>query len=112
MIKDTALIRASPFEIDEVDEYDANINENVNEWIKNINGDDDQFALHRACSSFNPSTNVLYRIVRRQGLTSFKKKNKIGVTPLDYLEANPFAKDIDQSSVMKRYVLEMMGEAV
>ena len=55
---------------------------------------------------------LFYLIVKRQGLVSFRKKNEIDITPLEYLEANPFAKDIDQSSVVKRYVLEMMGEVV
>ncbi|GFH50103.1 hypothetical protein CTEN210_06579 [Chaetoceros tenuissimus] len=112
VIDNTALIEASTFEIDEYNVYDSSINDNVNHWIKNVNGDDDQFALHRACSSFNPITQVIYEIVKRQGLVSFKKKNKIGITPSEYLEVNPFAEDIDQSSVMKRYVLEIMGEAV
>ncbi len=112
VIDNTALIEASAFEIDEYSVYDTSINDNVNHWIKNVNGDDDQFALHRACSSFNPNTQVIYEIVKRKGLVSFKKKNQIGITPMQYLEANPFAEHIDQSSVMKRYVLEMMGEAV
>ncbi|GFH50294.1 hypothetical protein CTEN210_06770 [Chaetoceros tenuissimus] len=107
----TALIKASPLQVDGNGWYDG-IAERVNEWIKNINGDDDQYALHRACSSYNPLTDVLYQIVKRQGLRSFKKKNEIGITPLQYLEANPFAEDIDQCSIVKRYVLEMMGEAV
>jgi hypothetical protein len=49
--------------------------------------------------------------VKRQGLKSFKRKNQIGITPLQYLEENPFSEDIKQSSVMRRYVLEMMGES-
>ncbi|GFH50292.1 leucine-rich repeat domain-containing protein [Chaetoceros tenuissimus] len=108
----TKLIKASSFETNAIGVYDDSISENVNEWIKNINGDDDQYALHRACSSFNPLSEIIYEIVKRQGLIAFKKKNEIGITPLQYLEANPFAKDIDQSSFVKRYILEMMGEAV
>ena len=112
VVNGTALIRASPFELNRWGHYDISINENVNEWTKNINGDDDEFALHRACSSYNPLTEIIYDIVKRQGLISFNKKNQIGVTPMQYLEANPFAKDIDQSAIMRRYVLEMMGEGV
>ncbi|GFH50072.1 hypothetical protein CTEN210_06548 [Chaetoceros tenuissimus] len=112
VIVDTALIRVSSFEIDKYDDYDISINDNVNEWIKNINGDDAEFALHRACSSFNPMTEIIYDIAKRQGLKSFKKENQICITPLEYLEANPFAEDIDQSAIVKRYVLEMMGEGV
>ncbi|GFH50105.1 leucine-rich repeat domain-containing protein [Chaetoceros tenuissimus] len=112
VIARTALIGASTFEIDESGHYETSISANVNEWIKNINRNDDQYALHRACSCYNPITEVIYEIVKRQGLMSFQRKNEVGITPLEYLEANPFAEDIDQSSVMKRYVLEMMGEAV
>ncbi|GFH50288.1 hypothetical protein CTEN210_06764 [Chaetoceros tenuissimus] len=112
VIGNTALIKASPFEVNEHGSYDNSISENVNQWIKNINGDDHQFALHLACSSFNPIANVLYQIVKRQGLVSFRKKNELDITPLEYLEANPFAEHIEQSLIVKRYILEMMGEAV
>ncbi|GFH50058.1 hypothetical protein CTEN210_06534 [Chaetoceros tenuissimus] len=112
VIGNTALIRGSTFELNQYGEYDASINTNINNWIKNINGNDAEFALHRACSSYYPMTQIIYEIVKRQGLMSFKKKNQIGITPLEYLEANPFAEDIDQNTIMKRYVLEMMGEAV
>ncbi|GFH50057.1 hypothetical protein CTEN210_06533 [Chaetoceros tenuissimus] len=111
VIGDTALIRSSSFAINQSGYYRTNISENVNNWIKNIHGNDDRFALHRACSSFNPLNEIIYEIVKRQGLTSFKKKNEIDITHLEYLAANPFAEDIDQCSVMKRYVLKMMGEA-
>ncbi|GFH50167.1 leucine-rich repeat domain-containing protein [Chaetoceros tenuissimus] len=106
-ITNTALFKTSPIEVD-----DRNIRENVNAWISNINGDDDEFALHRACSSFNPIAGDIIEIVKRQGLISFKRKNQIGITPLEYLEANPFAEHIDQCSFVKRYMLEMMGETV
>ncbi|GFH57150.1 leucine-rich repeat domain-containing protein [Chaetoceros tenuissimus] len=112
MIEDTALIRASPFEVNQYGSYNANISENVNEWIKNINGNGDQFALHRACSSDNPITNNLHEIVQAQGLSAFKKENQIGVTPVQYLEANPFAEDIDQRSFLRWYVMQKMGEVV
>ncbi|GFH50054.1 hypothetical protein CTEN210_06530 [Chaetoceros tenuissimus] len=109
----TKLLRASPYGIPLHDGlYDNITNSNVNFWIKNIHGNDDRFALHRACSSFNPIAQVIYEIVKRQGLMSFQRKNRIGITPTQYLEVNPFAEDIDQCSVVKRYVLEMMGEAV
>ncbi|GFH50290.1 hypothetical protein CTEN210_06766 [Chaetoceros tenuissimus] len=74
VIEKTALIRASAFEIDENGGYHRSISENVNEWIRNINGDDDQFAVHRSCSSFNPLTEIIYQIVRRQG---FKEEERV-----------------------------------
>ena len=108
VIADTALLKASTFDPDEEGDYENT--QEVNAWIKNIN-DDEEFALHRACSSYNPLTDIIYEIVKRQGLKSFATKNQIGVTPLQYLEGNPFA-DIDQQNLMKRYILEMMGETV
>jgi hypothetical protein len=110
VVINTALIRRSLFETYEDDGVYDNFNE-VNDLIKNINGDTDEYALHRACSSYNPLDEVIYSIVTRQGLKAFHKKNEIGITPLQYLHANPFA-DISQSAVMKRYVLDMMGEVV
>ena len=98
VIAGTALFRAAPVE--------------DNEWVKGIN-EDEEYELHRACSSFNPSMEIIYGIVKRKGLSSFKKKNEIGVTAFDYLEANPFVEnEIDQTVILKRYVLEMMGETV
>ena len=39
------------------------------------------------------------------------RKNSIGVTPSEYLAANPYA-DVDEKKLMKRFVLEKMGEIV
>lgn len=38
-----------------------------------------------------------------------KHPNDIGITPSEYLAANPYF-DIDEGKLVKRYVLEMMGE--
>ncbi|GFH50168.1 leucine-rich repeat domain-containing protein [Chaetoceros tenuissimus] len=101
-IRGTELFYASPF--------DADVR--VHEWVKRINEDDD-YELHRACSSFNPMIEIIYGIVKRKGLNSWKMKNELGLTPFDYLDANPFADiAIDQTALMKRYVLEMMGETM
>lgn len=96
-----------------VDEYgnEDDHNPEINEWIKNINGDTDEYALHRACSSFNPIAEIIIEIINRQGLKAFRKKNEIGVTPAGYLEENPFA-DMEMQKLINRYVLEMMGEVV
>ena len=57
----------------------------------------EEYELHHACSSFNPLEEIIYRIVRRKGLGSFKKMNELYKTPLDYLEENPDVKNkIDQ----------------
>ncbi|GFH47154.1 surface antigen BspA-like [Chaetoceros tenuissimus] len=100
----TALIQASPLD------YEHSNNEEINEWIKRIDNND-EYALHRACSSFNPSTDLIYEIVKRQEIVSFQKKDERGATPLQHLNENPFV-DIDQRILMKRYILEMMGESI
>lgn len=82
---------------------------NDNEWIKDIN-QAEEFALHQA-SSFNPLEEIVHAIVRRQGLQSLKKKNDIGVTPLQYLKANLYA-NIEEKMIMKQHILDMMGEIV
>ena len=108
VIAETALLKGTTFETDEDGDYENT--QEVNAWIKNIN-DEEEYALHRACSSYNPLTDIIYDIVKRQGLKSFATKNQIGVTPLQYLKENPFA-NIDQQNLMKRYILEMMGATV
>lgn len=103
-IAHTTLIKQSPF----FNRTDAN-EEEVLEWIKNVNGNE-EYELHRACSLFNPLPEIIYMIVRRKGLGAFKKKNELYLTPIDYLEENPFVQtEINQIEIMKRYVLEMSG---
>ncbi|GFH58523.1 hypothetical protein CTEN210_14999 [Chaetoceros tenuissimus] len=104
----TALIRASSFPTDGRGNYTNH--EDVNTWIKNrLQGD--EFALHRACSSFNPLEEVIYNIISRQGVKAFKKPDSVGVTPSQYLSENPFA-EIEEQKILKRYILDMMGEIV
>ena len=111
VISETALMEASPFTNDSVGRYQSNV-EVVHQWIKNINiGEDDEYVLHRACSSVDPLEETIYAIVRKQGLSSFQKKNRIGITPSRYLAANPFC-EIKEQKIVNRYILEMMGEVV
>lgn len=107
VIAGTSLIYRSPFETDYLGQYEDN-NEEVNEWIKNLNGDE-EYALHRACSSFNPIEDILYTIIERQGLRSLHVRNEFGITALDYLVENPFS-NVDQYELINRYVMDMAGE--
>lgn len=107
VISDTALIAVSSFETTSAGGLYYS-NDEVNTWIKNIN-QSEECALHRACSSFNPITEIIFEISKRDGLQSFQKENEIGITPVKYLEENPFA-DVDQVAIVKKYILEMMGE--
>ncbi|GFH47666.1 hypothetical protein CTEN210_04141 [Chaetoceros tenuissimus] len=82
------------------------------EWIKNINIEE-QYSLHRACSSSTPSEDVIYQIMKEQGGSkAFTKRNTIEITPSQYLSENPFAESIKEKSLIQRYILEMMGETV
>lgn len=104
----TALIEASPFEKDK--NGGCGNNEDINNWIKNINRNE-EYELHAACASFNPLENILLGVLTRQGLQAFRKENSIRVTPMQYLEANPFA-EINQQKLIKQYIGDMMGESV
>ena len=108
VMKGTALIEVSPFDADV--EYIQESNVEINNWIKSIN-DDEKFALHRACSAFNPQAESIYAIVKRVGVQAFQEPNSIGITPSQYLEANYFAR-VDQTKIINRYILDLMGEIV
>ena len=104
----TKLFQLSPFE--EVDGFGRyNNHDQVNEWVRDINTNQ-EYALHRACCSFNPLVDIIYQIVRRNGFQAFKVPNAIGINPSRYLEANPFGTKDVQKKVINRYILEMMGE--
>ena len=106
VIARTALIQASHFEEDEYKNH-----EQVNEWIKNINSYYEEYALHKACSAFNPQAESIYAIVKRVGIQAFQEPNSIGITPAQYLDANYFAQ-VDQTKIINRYILDLMGEIV
>ncbi|GFH56409.1 leucine-rich repeat domain-containing protein [Chaetoceros tenuissimus] len=82
-------------------------NEEINEWIRNRHVDD-QFALHRVCSSDNPLMEEIYEIVKQQGLAAWKKPDSIGMTPSKYLAENPFT-EIKEEEIIRRYINKMMG---
>ncbi|GFH50169.1 leucine-rich repeat domain-containing protein [Chaetoceros tenuissimus] len=108
VIANTSLIEASPFKTNRWGDYENT--EQVHEWVKNIN-QGEEYELHQVCSSINPMTEIIYGIVKRKGLCTFHKINEIVMTPFDYLKANPFIEnEIDQRALMKRYILEMLGE--
>jgi hypothetical protein len=105
----TALIKKSPIELDGNGWYDRN-DEEVVQWVKSINNEE-TYALHRACSSFNPLPEDVHVLVKRQGITAMRMPNKIGITPSQYLEVNTFA-DILEKEIINRYILNSMGEVV
>ena len=84
------------------------VTEVVHNWLKNINNDD-EYSLHRACSSFQPIKEVLFAIVKEKGIGAFKVKNEAGITPAQYLQENPYA-EVDEMDIVRDYVMKMMGE--
>ena len=102
------MIRASPFGLDFSGDYENS--EQVNEWIKSVN-QGEEYELHQACSAFSPNADSIYAIVKRVGIQAFQEPNSIGITPAQYLETNYFGR-IDQTKIINRYILDLMGEIV
>ncbi|GFH57197.1 predicted protein [Chaetoceros tenuissimus] len=100
IIRDTVLY--SKYELQRADpELDV--------WLKNIN-DDDEFALHRVCASFEPTLDmILHTMKEKGGPKAFKVENNIGITPSQYLKENPYA-TVTEKEIIEKYVLQMMGE--
>ena len=111
MVHHTALIKKSLFETYKFGN-DGN-EERVNEWIKNLN-QNQEFALHRECKSIEPPTkHNIYEIIKLQGLQSIHVKNQIGVTVFEYLQKNPYTDTaIDEHKLITRLVLDLMGEII
>ncbi|GFH50335.1 hypothetical protein CTEN210_06811 [Chaetoceros tenuissimus] len=83
--------------------------EELNIWLKNINNTD-QFALHRVCSSFQPTLQMILDTMEANGgPKAFNSKNSIGITPSRYLKENPYA-NVTEKEVVEKYVVKMMGE--
>lgn len=76
-------------------------------WVKNINAND-EYALHRACASYQPLKEVIYGIIEEHGLNAFNKKNDIGITPSRYLNENPFT-DLSEMEIVRDYILKKMN---
>lgn len=107
----TELMKRSPIRTTKIGDYRSPDDEEAAiQWIRSINIED-AYALHRACSSFNPLPEIIHDIVKRQGIGSMRVKNEIGITPSQYLNANPFA-EISEREIVKRYILDMMGEII
>lgn len=94
----TALAEVSPINDDYI----------MNRWLKNLNNND-QFSLHRACSSFQPLKEVINAIVQEKGLNAFTKENSAGITPSRYLQENP-STDLSEKEIIHDYLIKMTGE--
>ncbi|GFH57167.1 hypothetical protein CTEN210_13643 [Chaetoceros tenuissimus] len=110
VISGTALIAAAPFEMNEEREDEKDMDNEMNDWIKNINNEE-KYTLHRLCCSHIIEMNDIQTFVEREGLRAMTVKNTIGVTPSEYLEANPFLK-VEEKQIIKDFILRKMGEMV
>ena len=109
IIQRTALKRASSFPFD-VDGYmSRQRNNEVNAWIKNINRDSDAYSLHLLCCSDYPDDEQVYAFISDNGLGVMTTPNEIGVSPSQYLGANPYV-DFHQQTLINRYILKKMCE--
>lgn len=106
----TKLLKKSPFNIREtdMDGPEPRTDEPFNDWVKNINNDD-EFSLHRACCDKEPTVETFLPILEKQGIGAFRKKNLIGITPSRYLKKNPFAK-IKEIEIVRNYIMNIVGE--
>ncbi|GFH43852.1 hypothetical protein CTEN210_00325 [Chaetoceros tenuissimus] len=105
VFRDTKLFQRSPFHGPDEDAFEFDINR----WLKNINNSD-QFALHRLCSSFEPTLDMILQTMKdKGGPKAFNVENSSGITPSRYLKENPHA-HVKEKEVIEKYVLQMMGE--
>ncbi|GFH61969.1 hypothetical protein CTEN210_18445 [Chaetoceros tenuissimus] len=106
VLLDTALIHASPFV--HAQDRDFRQWDEVKAWIKDINRDSEDYSLHRLCCSDYPDFEQVYAFVKDNGLEVMKNLNNIGVSPYQYLAANPYV-DFEAQTLINRYILEKMN---
>jgi hypothetical protein len=58
--------------------------------VRNVNSDN-EFALHCICASFDREDEVL-DFLKVHGLGILRSRNKLGMTPMEYLVVNPYSK--------------------
>ncbi|GFH57038.1 leucine-rich repeat domain-containing protein [Chaetoceros tenuissimus] len=102
-LSDTPLRDAFPL----VDGYETV--ERLNDWVKNLYIENEENELHRACASCHPMLDIIYSLVKRKGIQAMNTPNEIDITPSEYLRTNPYT-NIKEQMILKKYVLEMMGE--
>ncbi|GFH50160.1 hypothetical protein CTEN210_06636 [Chaetoceros tenuissimus] len=102
-IEETSLFDDSPLE--KSSRYDEDDIDKVNRWVKSFNKGR-EFSLHRLCCStyedeIFPIQEQIYEAVKEHGPKVLQKENKIGITPLKYLEENPYLENIDEMKMGK-----------
>lgn len=101
-IAKTKLAEVAPFESDDIDHT-----EELKAWIINHNVHD-KYALHRACVSYNPLKQVVFRIIEEKGLKAFKEENDIGISPSRYLKENLYA-EVSEMEIVRKYISKKLN---
>ncbi|GFH51846.1 hypothetical protein CTEN210_08322 [Chaetoceros tenuissimus] len=90
--------------------YNQQSKEAAVQWIRSIQQGEAK-ALHSACASCNPVFETIYALVKQRGIKAMRMENLFGFTPSHFLSANPYS-EIEEGDLVKKYILEMMGEVV
>ncbi|GFH49334.1 hypothetical protein CTEN210_05810 [Chaetoceros tenuissimus] len=75
--------------------------EDQKNWIKSIN-DSPKCLLHKICCAYQPTAEAIHQILQDRGLEAFYEKNSIGISPVEYLQENPFT-DITEVDIVRNY---------
>jgi len=103
--------------------------EDLDDWLDFLNGgfedydewldfpDQRENSLHRICCSTNEDeaeliSEQIYQVLNEEGPQALLVKNKIGVTPLQYLNMNPYLQDIDEMNLLRRKHKSYQGELI
>ena len=81
--------------------------ESIKSWLLDRHNDS---PLHQICCSTDPSLERIIQVVKDEGsFASLVQMDSLGLTPLDYLDVNPFVA-FTQTQLVKCLVLDMMGQ--
>ena len=89
--------------------------EDIDEWLHFPEWEEN--SLHRICCSTNENEALLiseqiYQVVQEKGPQALLAKKKIGITPLQYAKENPYLENIDEMKMLRRYIVEKLGQVV
>lgn len=70
-----------------------------------------RYAAFQLCCSDNVTIDAIMDKLREKGLKYFRVKDQFGVSPLDYLKANPYCDSaLTEGKIMRHFVLASLGE--
>ncbi|GFH57020.1 hypothetical protein CTEN210_13496 [Chaetoceros tenuissimus] len=98
VVWDTALIRASPFGLNQFGGYEKEINSRVNNWLKNRHN---KYPLHKLCCNEQPKPDL-----QIHNNINWFQKDGCGLMPVDYFIAN-YGED-EHIHFLPRYVQHLI----